>query len=97
MWNNNINNHTWYDLRREEIISLELWWYTLVTLKMLLSKFLVCKAIGCKQSVTPKVLILGKALCIELFQSASLQNAQDNHAPLGPYQKDTPSHFQGCQ
>ena len=81
-------------MRREEIISLELWWYTLVTLKMLLSKFLVCKAIGCKQNVTPQVVILGKA---QLFQSASLQNAQDNHAPLGPYQKDTPSHFQGCQ
>ena len=61
------------------------------------SKSLVCKAIGCKQNVTPKVLILGKALCIELFQSASLQNARDNHAPLGPNQKYTPGHFQGCQ
>ena len=58
------------------------------------SKSLVCKAIGCKQNVTPQVVILGKA---QLFQSASLQNARDNHAPLGPYQKYTPGHFQGCQ
>lgn len=82
MEHNNINNNAWYDLKREEIISLP--GITVLYLGHLenVSKCLVCKAIGCKQNVTPQVVILGKA---QLFQSASLQNARDNHAPLGPF------------
>lgn len=82
MEHNNINNNAWYDLKREEIISLELWCYTFNGHLENVSKSLVCKAIGCKQNVTPQVVILGKA---QLFQSTSLQNARDNHAPLGPF------------